>query len=60
MIIESGDIDRHAYRMIAAEGSASFNIIEELRRKGNELLNKYTVKDQIPPKMAIVQDDRLP
>ena len=60
MIIESGDIDRHVYKMIATESAAFVNIIEELRRRGNELLNKHAVKDQIRPEVAVVQDDCIP
>jgi hypothetical protein len=60
MVIEGGDIDRHVYEMIAAKSAASFDIIEELRWRGDELLNKNPVKDQIRPEVAVVQDDGIP
>ena len=60
MFIESGDIDRHVYKMIATESAAFFKVIEELRRRGNEPLNKHPGKDQIRPEVAVVQDHCIP
>ena len=57
MIVDGTSVDLNAYEMIAAGSAASFDVVEELPRIRNELLDERLVKDYIRPEMAVVEDD---